>query len=194
MCKATSSSGDGGTRIQTAHQEEALVTQRLSTLLALFPLRPTTNHPAVLTPYLLLGSADHAKNVNLMKQLHVTVVLNCAEGEVGTGHYASLQAVGITCEGFSSSDTREYFMSQHFNDVLGIVRRVKSAGGVCFLHCVAGVNRSGFLAICLLCELEGLPLIQSATHARECRGRVCTNVGFQQQLLDLAVARHWPLC
>lgn len=173
--------------------EAEAVEDELAEMLNLFPFRSTTRGPAVLTSYLLLGSADHAKDGPLLKGLGVTRVINCAEEEVGTAHYHSLRAAGIDCTGFSSSDSKDYDMMPHFQEVLKEVLSERENGGRCLVHCVAGVNRSGFLCIALLCELEGKPLVDAAMHARNTRGRVCTNQSFQKQLLGLAKLRGWRL-
>jgi protein-tyrosine phosphatase len=168
-------------------------TDRLQDLLSLLPFRPTTEYPALLTPYLYLGSSQHAKNVELLSTLHVTDVINCAESEVGTDHYTSLVAASIRCIGFDSNDRSDYQMLHHFPLVLALVQAIKQNHGVCLLHCLAGVNRSGFLAIALLCSLEGYSLLGAAAWARQQRGRVCTNTGFQRQLIVLAKERRWLL-
>lgn len=169
------------------------VRDELASLLSLFPLRPTTEGPAQLAPYLFLGSAQHAKDPRTLSALHITDVINCAEEEVGIEHYDALKEAGIQCSGFNSCDSADYLMVQHYPQVLALVSGVKQRCGVCLVHCVAGVNRSGFLAIALLCALEGQSLIQAATWARGQRGRVCTNRGFQQQLLSLAETEGWQL-
>lgn len=165
----------------------------LKEMLQLFPIQPTSKVPAFLTPYLYLGSGDHAKDVRLMKSLGIKCVLNCAEAEVGTSHYKTLEADGIRCEGFCSSDVAGYNMRQHLFTALSTVDRVREEGGACFIHCVAGVNRSGFLAIAVLCEREKMSLIDAASYVKSKRGRVCTNVSFQEQLTMLAEEREWVL-
>lgn len=84
-------------------------------------------------------------------------------------------------------------MLSHYEEVRNTVIDVKAQKGVCMIHCQAGVNRSGFIAIALLCGLEHQPLLQAAQWARQQRGRVCTNVGFQNQLFLLAKEQGWEL-
>ena len=165
----------------------------LRSMLSLFPFRPTSEGPAEMTHYLFLGSSAHARDPSLLHKLGITHVINCAENDVGIEHYASLRECSIECSGFNSSDAKEYTMLAHHDDVLAMVTAIKDSHGVCMLHCQAGVNRSGFLMIALLCGLEHMPLLKAAAWARQQRGRVCTNVGFQNQLLQLAKERNWQL-
>ncbi len=166
----------------------------LQQLLELFPIHPTSAEPAVVMPHLLLGSAAHGENVDMLKRLGVTRVINCAEGDVPTAHYSKLREAGIDVVGFSSSDSAAYpLMERHLDYVIDIVKASAAEGGRCLIHCQAGVNRSGALAIAALVETSGVSLVEAAKRVKRARGRVCTNQGFQRQLVQEGIRRHWQL-
>lgn len=171
--------------------DEALA--QMNKLLALFPLVPTSDDPAELLPGFFLGSVDHAREVRLLKALGIKCVINCAETETGTDHYKALGDAGIKCVGFSSSDERSYPILDHLPLVRAEIDSALSRGEKCLLHCMAGVNRSGALAIAYITERTKAPLIEVARSAKEKRGRICTNVGFQSQLVKAAVECKWKL-
>ena len=177
-----------------AEKDEVAAQEILGKMLELFPIRPTSREPAQVTPWLLLGSASHGEDVDLLLRLNISTVINCAEGDVSLKHYQRLRDAGISIIGFSSSDAADYpLLERHLPTVLEIVRSKKEEGQRCLLHCQAGVNRSGALAIACLVEESGLPLVEAAARVNKARGRVCTNKGFQRQLVQEAVRRGWAL-
>jgi hypothetical protein len=195
--------------------KDALAT--LQDLLALFPIHPTRPEPAEVMPCLLLGNSAHGENVELLQKLGVTLVINCAEDHVPRDHYPRLRAAGIDVVGFASMDQANYpLLEKHLDHVLELIRGcvekgkqqqqqqhgdtagsvaapVGASNGKCFIHCQAGVNRSGALAIAALVEMTGLPLVEAAKRVKAARGRVCTNQGFQLQLVKEGLRRKWRL-
>lgn len=156
---------------------------------------PTTPGPAAILPHLLLGGVNDARNVEVLQAKGVTHVLNLAGGEVVLG--AELyEEKGIKYSEIVCQDTQEYDIMQHYDHVAELADAAAAADppGVLFVHCYAGVNRSGTLCLAYHMLHTGTPLLQSAKLCKECRGRICTNTGFQLQLFDFARQREHELC
>ena len=60
----------------------------------------------------------------------------------------------------------------------GAVRR----GDRCLVHCVAGMNRSGVLAVAYVMGANRWPLLKALRHCLEARGCMLWNDSFQKQL------------
>lgn len=57
-----------------------------------------------------------------------------------------------------------------------------------FVHCLAGMNRSGTLVAAAMMKYGGLDLIPTMRKLKQLRGRVMTNVAFQEQLVQFAAS------
>jgi hypothetical protein len=154
-------------------------------------LEPVSEGPAVILPHLLLGSAKDAQSKDELKQLGVTHVLNCAGGKVRTGR--GFYEDDMEYDEFTADDADGYPIMRHYHQLETLADAAKQAGGRLFVHCEAGVNRSGSLCIAYHAQSTGIPLVDSARKCKESRGRICTNTDFQVQLLEFARARRMPL-
>lgn len=144
------------------------------------PLSPTRIYD-----FLYLGDGDTAKNITLLKEMCVTCVINTAALYVATGEgYYSHE--GISYLGIDAEDEMDYDIMQHFTEVWDVIERERLAGGVVFLHCIAGVNRSGALAVAYCMVRERWGPIKASRFIRERRERVLSNDEFQRQLVQFA--------
>ncbi|CAK0907645.1 unnamed protein product [Prorocentrum cordatum] len=155
-------------------------------------IEPTSPGPAEILPHLLLGSCADARNLEVLSRLRVTHVLNCAGASVRTGEafYASL---GMQYQEFQAEDSQGQNIMQHYETLASAADAALEAGGRLFVHCEAGVNRSGCLCIAYHLVHSGAPLLESARHCKGRRGRICTNEAFQRQLFAFALERRLPL-
>eukprot|EP00928_Gymnodinium_smaydae_P050378 TRINITY_DN33938_c0_g1_i1.p1 TRINITY_DN33938_c0_g1~~TRINITY_DN33938_c0_g1_i1.p1 ORF type:complete len:200 (-),score=58.95 TRINITY_DN33938_c0_g1_i1:224-823(-) len=144
--------------------------------------------PAELLPHLLLGSGDDARRPRELLARGVTHVLNCAGAAVKTGA-DFYQPYGIEYNEFKSEDTQGYNIIQHYEQAASLADAVAAKGGRLFVHCEAGVNRSGSLLLAYYCLSTGTPLLASARHCKAQRGRICTNKGFQLQVFEFVRSR-----
>jgi hypothetical protein len=55
-----------------------------------------------------------------------------------------------------------------------------------FVHCEAGINRSGTVAVAAMMAFDGVPLLQAVRTLKTLRGTIVTNPSFQQQLVVFA--------
>eukprot|EP00930_Biecheleria_cincta_P022953 TRINITY_DN16650_c0_g1_i1.p1 TRINITY_DN16650_c0_g1~~TRINITY_DN16650_c0_g1_i1.p1 ORF type:complete len:201 (+),score=30.90 TRINITY_DN16650_c0_g1_i1:26-604(+) len=148
--------------------------------------------PAEIMPHLLLGSCDDARDLQALKALGVTHVLNCAAASVRTG--ASFYSpLNIAYAEFVAQDEQGYNIMQHYDLLKNLADAAAANSGRLFIHCEAGVNRSGTLCLAYHLAHSGMSLLDSAKHCKARRGRICTNVAFQMQLFDFARRHKLPL-
>ena len=139
--------------------------------------------PVKIMPHLYLGDAIAAEDVEGLKALGITHVLNAAHELECASQYAAL---GIKHHVLGGEDAREYDMAQHVPVARAFIEAARAEGGKVLVHCMAGVNRSGFLAAVELMLHEQLPVLHTLTRCFEARGLVLINRGFRLQLLRLA--------
>jgi len=170
---------------QAQHAQQALCELQQLLRLNLANIEPLSRGPAEILPHLLLGSCDDARNVHALHALGVTHVLNCAGGSIITGPEL-YHAKGIGYSEFSAEDTQGYNIMEHYGELMALADQVTATQGRLFVHCQAGVNRSGTLCLAYHCERSGMPLLDSARHCKARRGRICTNPAFQYQVFRYA--------
>lgn len=76
---------------------------------------------------------------------------------------------------------------QHLDEFKVFVKEAKDGGGKVLVHCVAGVNRSGALAVAEVMIGERCGVLEAVRRTRWARGNFCVvNGGFQTELIHLA--------
>merc|ERR1712039_904356 len=176
---ATEANKDSEVDAEAALQElQALLKLNLAYI---EPLKPC----AEILPHLILGSCDDARNREVLKRLGVTHVLNCASANVITGA-EFYKPFGIEYTEFAAEDTQGFNIMEHYELLASLADAAQAAGGKLFTHCEAGVNRSGTLCVAYHVAHTKMPLLSSARHCKEQRGRICTNTAFQKQLWEFA--------
>ena len=142
--------------------------------------------PVQIAPGVLLGDKFCAWDASKLMETHgVTHVLNCADTSAkGPIDHESL---GLRYMQLDADDDVTYDMiGRHLAEASAFIRSAREESGVCLLHCHAGVNRSGALAIAHLLMDGGLSLVDAVEFCVAARGTVLTNQGFRLQLLRLA--------
>ncbi|KAK2164388.1 hypothetical protein LSH36_64g00017 [Paralvinella palmiformis] len=143
--------------------------------------------PAKVLDYLYLGSYWNAKHVLYLQKLGITHVLNCAatprtddgnpyHPDTGITHYMTIFA----------QDVETYDMLQHVERAIAFIDEARRKGGKIFVHCVMGVNRSGFIVAAYLIGALKIPLMTTVRLLKDKRGTVLYNAGFQKQLVYYA--------
>jgi len=144
--------------------------------------------PCKLVPELLLSNWAQAEQAHDLACHGVTHVFSCIEGtylsrESAEAHYGS---VGIKYDGVDAKDEEGYSMLQHWPRFREFMRPVRSSGGCCTVHCAAGMNRSGLLAIAYVMDSLQWPLIRAVAHCAGARGPILWNKSFQRELVMFA--------
>merc|ERR1712166_55515 len=146
-----------------------------------------TKQPARLTEYLLLGSLKHAKDRPSLRSLGVTHVINCAPStcrrHTGPNYYGdTVKYIEVDADDYTGYPLLE----KHMDSVLAVIEEARAAGGRCFVHCFAGVNRSATLCVAHLVHTERWKLLSAVEHVHDLRPIVLSNADFVMQLVQLA--------
>ena len=87
----------------------------------------------------------------------------------------------------NADDEEDYpILPRHFSEASAFIRCARDGGGRCLIHCQAGINRSGCLAVAALMSTQQVPLLEAVHRVKEKRGVLLTNTGFQAQLVAFA--------
>lgn len=135
-------------------------------------------------PNLFVGNGSAAKDIDYLKQMGITHVVNMAEGDVDTDA-DFYRNDNIKYLGVSIADSPGTKIDEHFDTVTKFMENgIKQEGGKVLVHCFMGYSRSATCAIAYLMICERM----SATTACETikLKHVCRpNDGFLQQLVEL---------
>ena len=146
--------------------------------------------PAVINGALVLGSAIHARNTELLASLGITQIVNCAtRGETQTG--AAFYSGPISYTELGAADEEDYDLIARHGEVVHalLADRARRPGQRVFVHCVAGRNRAASLVIAHL-VLSGVPLLEAVANVASKRPLILGNPGFKRQLASLELARR----
>jgi len=137
---------------------------------------------------LYVGDRHTAKNLELLKQLGITHVLNAAHGN-GLFHYVNTsakfyEAHGIKFMGVHAINKKKFQMELHFEQTANFIDEAIKNGGKVLVHCMRGVSRSATLALAYLISKQNMTPQQALTTVRT-RRKVEPNNGFLQQLCNL---------
>ena len=89
---------------------------------------------------LSIGGMHHALDVELLRRVGITRVVNMAGGSV----HADQEYYGdqFQCLVINAEDVEEYDLSQHFTEVCEFLESAETDGASVLVNCVAGVSRS----------------------------------------------------
>ena len=138
--------------------------------------------------HLYIGGEDAATNINLLKELKITHVVNCVTGYTKTGQnfYGKIKYMG-----FAAEDDDDYNIFQHFDDVYRFIEEARKSGGKALVHCIMGVNRSGALCVGYTMIYKNMGPISAVEFVKKARGCLLSNENFQRQLVTLARKRGY---
>lgn len=152
--------------------------------------RTVFDAPYRLFDHLYIGNAKQAADINQLKELGITHIINCAGGDSRVR--TNRKSYGKFIEGYyeiKGRDSRFYNMIKHFDDVYYLIEDARQEEGKVFLHCSQGVNRSGVLAVAYCMVYKKWKLHEALVHCTKARGLILLNEGFQHQLVDFAERR-----
>merc|ERR1712243_169380 len=132
---------------------------------------------------IIIGNGDTICNINYLKSIGVTHVLNTAEHhvEVNPGKYT---CYGIQYYGFHVDDLPEANISRHFHSSTDFIDRAVSGGGLVVVNCVMGWSRSATCVAAYLMMKHNMTATKALELIRQNRS-IRPNAGFLQQLADL---------
>ena len=149
--------------------------------------------PVDVTPNLYLGDAGCAADMERLKSLSITHVLNCAAGETRDMRAVYLQN-GIQSMAVAAKDNENCALLDGHVDVEAFLKTARASGKV-LVHCVQGLNRSGLVVAAALVR-DGADVIDAVRILRKRRGNdALSNTNFQRRLVRYAarMGRLGPL-
>jgi len=143
--------------------------------------------PVDVTPNVYLGDAGCAADLERLKSLGITHVLNCAAGETRNMSVEYLQN-GMQSMAVAAKDNENCALLDDHADVEAFLSKARASGKV-LVHCVQGLNRSGLVVAAALVR-DGVSVIDAVRTLRARRGNdALSNSNFQYQLVRYAARR-----
>merc|ERR1711988_2030606 len=142
---------------------------------------------------IILGNGDTICNINYLKGIGVTHVLNTAERHVEVNP-AKYPCYGIKYYGFHVDDLPESNISRYFPTTTSFIESAVSSGGLVVVNCVMGWSRSASVVAAYLVMKHKMKATKALELIRQNRN-IRPNAGFLQQLADLENTllkrEHW---
>ncbi|KAM3134971.1 hypothetical protein pb186bvf_012971 [Paramecium bursaria] len=132
----------------------------------------------VIGDYLYVGGEQIAYNREILKQIGVTHVINCA-GDVCKNKFPE----DFTYTTYYLKDSKTENIECLFYEVFGIIEKTKAQNGKVLIHCVQGVSRSVSLCIAYLIMHQKISYSAAFDIIKKNRGVASPNMGFTVQLL-----------
>jgi len=155
--------------------------------------------PSMITEYLYLGNLRSARNIEELKSIGITHVINTIEKyskttpsknesqEVSKSSHVNQETFEYLR--FTSDDDDGYPIMDHFEAVFEFIEKARKSNGKCLIHCIQGRNRSGVLATAYVMVQHKIDPISAVEHVVTKRNHVLSNGSFLVDLLILA-KRH----
>ena len=150
----------------------------------------STKSPARLTDELYIGNYNDAANVDYLKKLGITHVLNCAAFKMSPANPYPRHSGIVGYLQFTAQDNEDYNILQHYPKAKVFISAAVKAGGRVLVHCAAGINRSGAICAAYLMSDFRWDLLGVITRMKSRRTLLLTNRTFQKQLIHFARQRN----
>jgi len=142
---------------------------------------------------IIIGNGDTICNMNYLKGIGVTHVLNTAEKHVEVNP-AKYPCYGIKYYGFHVDDLPESNISRYFPTTTSFIDQAVKSGGLIVVNCVMGWSRSASVVAAYLVMKHKMKATKALELIRQNRN-IRPNAGFLQQLADLENTllkrEHW---
>ncbi len=141
--------------------------------------------PTKLLDHLYIGNYNDAGNVDYLRRLGITHVLNCAG--IRTLHSPYPPETGIVGYlQFHADDNESYDMLQHYTRAKAFIDNAKFKGGNVLVHCAMGINRSGLICAAYILDNKHMNLLDVMRLLKTRRRLILSNRGFRLQLVRFA--------
>lgn len=132
-----------------------------------------------------LGSAESAKNWQVLQKLGITHIVNAAEIK-----YDGLYPKLFSYLTLGMRDDMEQDILAQLDQAVSYMTQAFDSGGGVLVHCAAGVSRSTSIALAYMISKEGRTLRDSFLHVKALRTHVEPNPGFVRQLVAYETKVH----
>jgi atypical dual specificity phosphatase len=143
--------------------------------------------PVQITDTVFLSDARRAHDIERLKELKITHVLNVA-GMGSRGPVEEYARRGISMLEINACDEEGYpMLADHMEEARAFIEKARSSEGRCVVHCAAGINRSGVIVAAEKMLSERVNVLDVVAHCRRARGNVFLfNETFVRELVALA--------
>lgn len=135
---------------------------------------------AKILPFLYIGNERDAANLDRLRELGITHVLN-----VTSGIPLHFEDQGIICKRLPASDSGFQNLKQYFTDAFAFIEEVRMSKGKVLIHCQAGVSRSATITIAYIMKHSQMKMIDTFRFVKAKRPIIAPNFNFMGQLLEL---------
>ncbi|XP_049804728.1 dual specificity protein phosphatase 10 [Schistocerca nitens] len=131
-------------------------------------------------PFLVLGNARDAQNLDCLRRLGVTRVLNVTQ---------QLQpppaAPDISYKQLPAADSTHQNIKQYFEEAFDFIEEARKTGTSVLVHCQAGISRSATIAIAYIMKHKLLSMVDAYKLVKSARPIISPNLNFMGQLVEL---------
>ncbi|KAK3093278.1 hypothetical protein FSP39_013599 [Pinctada imbricata] len=130
-------------------------------------------------PFLYLGNERDAMNLQRLKELDITYVLNT------TSHIPKyFENQGITYKRIPASDSGCQNLKQYFEEAISFIDEARQKGANVLIHCHAGVSRSATITIAYLLKHTKMSMMDAYRFVKGKRVIISPNFNFMGQLME----------
>ena len=126
-----------------------------------------------------MGSFDNACDIEELKRIKATHVLNCAYECINKTLPPDIKELHLKIYDYEEFELFDFF--EKGNDFMN---KCKLEGGVVLVHCKYGISRSASLVISYMIKFMGYTTNSAFEFLIQKRKRINPNKGFMKQLLD----------
>lgn len=163
-----------------------LYEKKLHDIIHGLPYRRQGERPTKLLDHLYIGNYKDAADVQRLKEVGITHVVNCAplkhhmtcpyDANSGIVRYQVLQA----------EDKQDYDILRHLPDARDVIDDAKRCHSKALVHCAMGINRCAAICAAYIMLDQGTDLMETVRNMKERRAILLFNTGFQQRLVEFA--------
>lgn len=135
--------------------------------------------PDMVVDHIALGSLRTVQSMPSLQQLGVTHVLTCGRNLRTPQFPPPIQQMVLDVD-----DNDEQDMNQYFLTAIEFMQSCVSSGGLCIVHCFAGVSRSATVVVAYLMKSRQLSFTQALEFVQQQRPAANPNPNFRRQLIE----------
>ena len=147
----------------------------------------TNGDPARVAPHLFVGTTLISRDVNLLRAIGITHVLNAAGMSDWTG-----SRLGLTLMQRNIADESDQPLAPHLQKTFDFIEQARASGGACFVCSDRGVSRSSAIAAYYLMRSEKMSFTDAMSEIIDVRACCCPNSGFVTELNALSDSFEQP--
>lgn len=133
--------------------------------------------PVEILPYLFLGSAKDASNIEMLRKMGITAILNITT-QCPNLFESEFEYMCIEVE-----DSHQADLLSKLQQAITFIDYTKSKGGRVFVHCHAGISRSATVCIAYMMQHHTMNVHEAYTYVKNRRPIISPNLHFMGQLM-----------